>query len=239
MTLEIDGLCAGYGDLQVLRAVTMRAAPGELVVVAGPNGAGKTTLLGCLSGTLTPTAGSIRLGDRDITRLGIRERVRTGIGTVPEGRGLFGSLTVRENLRVAAAAARLGAADRVIGIDAAVAAFPVLGERMDQRVATMSGGQQQMVAVGRALLCNPDVVLLDEPSVGLAPKVWQEVLDICRGLADEGRIVLLVEQRVRQALEPADRCVVLQQGRVVHDRAADAALADPDLAGTYFTGAST
>jgi ABC-type branched-subunit amino acid transport system ATPase component len=154
---------------------------------------------------------------------------------VPEGRGLFPSLTVWENLRVAAKAARLRGDEAEEGIERAVNAFPVIGERLGQKVVSLSGGEQQMVAVGRALLTDPQVMLLDEPSMGLAPIVWRRVLEACRMLADHGRIVVLVEQRVMEALEPADRCIVMQHGRVVRDGPADSGTVNlPELASSYF-----
>jgi branched-chain amino acid transport system ATP-binding protein len=154
---------------------------------------------------------------------------------VPEGRGLFPSLTVWENLRVEAKAARLKSAEAEAGIERATSAFPIIGERMKQHVHSLSGGEQQMVAFGRALLTDPSVLLLDEPSMGLAPIIWRQVLTTCRRLADEGRIVVLVEQRVLEALGPADRCVVLQQGRIVRDEAAaDGAVEMAELTSSYF-----
>jgi branched-chain amino acid transport system ATP-binding protein len=154
---------------------------------------------------------------------------------VPEGRGLFPSLTVWENLRVAAKAARLRGSQADDGIQRAAEAFPVIRERFKQKVQSLSGGEQQMVAIGRALLTDPQVVLLDEPSMGLAPVVWRQVLDTCRQLADDGRVVVVVEQRVLEALDAADRCVVLQQGRVVRDGSAEAGSVDlPELANSYF-----
>lgn len=235
MTFELDGVTAGYGDLTVLRDLSLRVADGELVVVAGPNGAGKTTTLACAMGTLRPRGGAIRLDGQDIASLPVRERTRLGIALVPEGRSLFPSLTVWENLRVAARAARLPKAQREKGIERAATVFPVVGERMSQPVRSLSGGQQQMVAIGRALLADPRVLLLDEPSIGLAPIVWRQVLQTVRGLADEGRIVVLVEQRVMEALGPADRCAVLRQGRVVRDGPAAGIVDVPELAREYFS----
>ena len=235
--LQVEGLVAGYGDLTVLRGVSFTAGRGELLVLAGPNGAGKTTLLSTVIGRLTPSAGSILLDGQELVGLPIHRRTRLGVGLVPEGRGLFPGLTVWENLRVAARAARLSRSEARAGIERAVNAFPVVGERLKQKVRTLSGGEQQMVAIGRALLTDPGVLLLDEPSMGLAPIVWSRVLETCRRLADEGRVVVVVEQRVLEALETADRCAVLQQGRVVRDVAAEqGAIAIPELAGTYFSG---
>jgi branched-chain amino acid transport system ATP-binding protein len=233
--LEIESLVAGYGELMVLRQVSFAVRPGELLVLAGPNGAGKTTLLATLMGTVSASAGGVRLHGEELLGKPVWERTKLGLGLVPEGRGLFPSLTVWENLRVAAKAARLRGEDAEAGIERAVKAFPIIGERLSQKVVSLSGGEQQMVAVGRALLTDPQVMLLDEPSTGLAPIIWRQVLETCRALADEGRIVVLVEQRVMEALEPADRCIVMQQGRVVRDGPADsAAVSLPELASSYF-----
>jgi branched-chain amino acid transport system ATP-binding protein len=234
--LRVEGIVAGYGDLTVLRSVSFGVERGQLLVLAGPNGAGKTTLLSTVIGRLAPTAGSIVLDGEELVGLPTHRRTRLGVGLVPEGRGLFPGLTVWENLRVAARAARLSRSEAVAGIERAVEAFPVIGERLKQKVRSLSGGEQQMVAIGRALLTDPRVLLLDEPSMGLAPIVWSRVLETCRRLADEGRVVVVVEQRVLEALAAADRCVVLQQGRVVRDGSADVgAAALPELASTYFS----
>ena len=233
--LQIEGLVAGYGELTVLREVSFAVKPGELLVLAGPNGAGKSTLLATIMGTIRPSAGSVRLAGRELLGTPVWARTKLGLGLVPEGRGLFPSLTVWENMRVAAKAARLQGEEAEAGIERAVAAFPIIGERLDQKVVSLSGGEQQMVAVGRALLTDPKVMLLDEPSMGLAPIIWRQVLETSRKLADEGRIVVLVEQRVMEALEPADRCIVMQQGRVVRDGPADsAAVSLGELASSYF-----
>jgi branched-chain amino acid transport system ATP-binding protein len=233
--LEVEGLVAGYGELIVLRKVSLTVRPGELLILAGPNGAGKTTLLSSIIGTVRPSAGSIRLDGEELLGRPVWSRTQLGIGLVPEGRGLFPALTVWENMRVAAKAARLRGDDAEAGIARAVDAFPIIGERLGQLVRSLSGGEQQMVAVGRALLTDPRVMLLDEPSMGLAPIIWRQVLETCRRLADEGRIVVLVEQRVLEALGPADRCIVMQQGRVVRDGPADRGAVDlPELASSYF-----
>jgi branched-chain amino acid transport system ATP-binding protein len=233
--LEIDGLVAGYGELTVLRQVSLKVARGELLVIAGPNGAGKTTLLSTIIGTLRPSAGSIRLDGEELLGRPVHERTRLGIGLVPEGRGLFPTLTVFENLRVAAKAARLTREDSQRGIERAVEVFPVIGERLSQKASSLSGGEQQMVAFGRALLTDPRVLLLDEPSLGLAPIAWRMVIETCRRLADEGRVVVVVEQRVLEALGSADRCLVLQQGRVVRDGVAGSAGDLLELTSSYFS----
>jgi branched-chain amino acid transport system ATP-binding protein len=233
--LEIDGVVAGYGDLVVLRELSFGVDRGELLLIAGPNGAGKTTLLSTIIGTVKASRGSVRLDGEELLGLPVHRRMQLGIGVVPEGRGLFPSLTVWENLRVAARAARLEGAATEAGIERAVAAFPIIGERISQKVNSLSGGEQQMVAVGRALLGDPRVLLLDEPSLGLAPIVWRQVIETCRRLADDGRVVVVVEQRVLEALGAADRCLVLQQGRVVRDGPADGDATELlELTSSYF-----
>jgi branched-chain amino acid transport system ATP-binding protein len=236
--LTVSSLTAGYGALTILRDLEVQLHPGELTLLAGANGAGKTTFLSALMGTLERCEGEVSLGSQRLTGLPPHRRTQLGLGIVPEGRGLFGALTVQENLRVAVKAARLRrhAADQ--GIERAIDAFPVIGDRLAQKVGSLSGGEQQMVAFGRALLTDPQVLLLDEPSMGLAPVVWKQVLATCRRLADEGRLVLLVEQRVAEALEPADRCIVLNHGRVVRDAPAET-LGLEDLAESYFTSLET
>jgi branched-chain amino acid transport system ATP-binding protein len=233
-TLRVTDIVAGYGDLNVLRDVSLEAETGQLLVLAGPNGAGKTTLLSCVMGSLAPTAGSVTLDGEEVLGLPIHRRTRMGLGLVPEGRGLFPNLTVWENLRVAAHAARLKSAEAEQGIERAAATFPIIGERLKQKVQSLSGGEQQMVAFGRALLTDPAVLLLDEPSMGLAPIVWKQVLDTCRRLADQGRTIVLVEQRVLEALRVADRAVVLQNGQVVRDARVEAETDVADLTESYF-----
>lgn len=234
-SLVLQDLTAGYGELQVLRGISCRFKAGELVVLAGPNGAGKTTLLSTIIGTLRGWSGSVRLDDQEMLGMPIFRRTRMGLGLVPEGRGLFPNLTVWENLRVAVKAARLTREEADAGIETAMTTFPIIRERRSQEVRLLSGGEQQMLAIGRALITQPRVLLLDEPSVGLAPIVWGRVLETCRRLADEDRVVVLAEQRVLEALDPADRCIVLAQGQVIRDGSADRdALNLPELTSSYF-----
>lgn len=235
--LELRDLTAGYGDLQVLRGVSFSLHGGELTVLAGPNGAGKTTLLSTIIGVVRAWSGSVRLNGQELLGMPVHSRTRIGLGLVPEGRGLFPGLTVWENLRVAAKAARLTREETDAGISTAMDLFPIIAKRRSQPVRSLSGGEQQMVAIGRALLAAPHALLLDEPSTGLAPIVWRRVLETCRQLADQGRIVLLAEQRVLEALGPADRCIVLGQGRIIRDGRGDReALNLPELTSSYFNG---
>ncbi len=226
--LVAERLDAGYGSVGVLRQVDLRAAPGEVVAVLGHNGAGKSTLLKALFGLLPLTAGSVRLDGAEMGGLGSHERVRRGLSYSPQQHFVFSGLTVRENLHLA----QFTVNDRE-----AIAArrtevfelFPMLADRLAQRAGTLSGGQQRMLSIGMALLTEPTVMLLDEPSLGVAPTVISDMMAALRRLAETKRIaVVLVEQNVKQAAEVADRVCVLRRGEVVHDGPADASLVDRD-----------
>jgi branched-chain amino acid transport system ATP-binding protein len=235
--LKVSGLSGGYGKLEVLHEIDLSAEEGQLTLLAGANGAGKSTLMSMLIGVLRPREGTISLDGEDLTGLGVRERLRRRISLVPEGRGLFPSLTVLENLRVAGTAIGLKGPAVEEAIERAADAFPIIRERLGQSVGQLSGGQQQMVAIGRCLMADPRLVLLDEPSMGLAPIVWGEVLDTCRRLAAEGRIVLLVEQRILDAIEASDHCAVMHQGRIVRAGTTAQMVKDDELFHDY-VGAS-
>jgi branched-chain amino acid transport system ATP-binding protein len=207
--LEIRNVSAGYDTGTVLRNVTLGVPTGSVVALLGANGAGKTTLLRVASGLLAPSSGSIVMGGVDVTGERPETLARRGICHVPEGRGIFPSLTVADNLRLQAA--------RTVGRSAirlATEAFPRLGERLTQRAGTMSGGEQQMLALARAYVSRPEVVLLDEVSMGLAPRIVDEIFVHLRRLADTGVSLLLVEQYVSRALDLADYVYVLDRGRV-------------------------
>jgi len=213
--LEVAGLGAAYGRVRVLNDVTLTVAAGECVTVIGANGAGKSTLLRCVAGLLRPAVGRVSFDGVEVTGLGAEKLVRRGMALVPEGRMLFGPMTVAENLRLGAycrgrAAAMQTAEDlaRVHGL------FPVLAERASQPAATLSGGEQQMLAVGRALMSRPRLLLLDEPSLGLAPKVITGIFAALDELRRAGLTILLVEQDARLALRHADRGYVMRTGRV-------------------------
>lgn len=231
-TLELSGIQAGYGDFQALFGVGLRVEPGEAVGVVGPNGAGKTTLLRVISGLLRPSAGTLRYGDQDLTKVPAHLLPELGIAHVPENRRLFPHLTVEENLKVGAysksarphfAARR----DRVFDL------FPRMAQRRHQLAGTMSGGEQQMCAIGRALMCAPKILLLDEPSAGLAPLVVQQVFDLVRRIRQEGLTVLIVEQNVAQVLRVVDRAYVLETGRVAAEGKSSDLAADPVLRRSY------
>jgi len=212
--LQVERLEAGYGPLQVLWGIDLRVESGEIVALIGANGAGKTTFLKTCMGLLRSKAGRILFNGRDITRKAIHHIVRTGMVLVPEGRHVFPDLTVTENLVVAG----YGATDRAsakAGREIAFELFPRLFERRFQKAGTLSGGEQQMLAVARALVCRPRMLLMDEPSLGLAPILVDHLFDLIRKINDQGTTILLVEQNAFLALEVSRRAYALQNGRVV------------------------
>ncbi|MEQ6899509.1 ABC transporter ATP-binding protein [Nocardioides sp. YIM 152588] len=223
--LTVTDLTATYGPVRALDGVSFEVAPGCVTAVLGANGAGKTTLLRTLSGLVRPIAGTAHLGGTDLLRTPAEEMTRTGLAHVPEGRGVIAELTVRENLRLGALGAPRGRRGR-FDLPRIYELFPVLGERRDQVAHTLSGGERQMLVIGRALLAEPEILLLDEPSLGLAPRVVAQIFALVRDLVDtDGLTVLLAEQNARSALSIADRGLVLGLGRVVADEPA-ADLAD-------------
>jgi branched-chain amino acid transport system ATP-binding protein len=211
--LEIDNLSAAYGSFQALFGVSLRVDAGEAVGVIGPNGAGKTTLMRVISGLLPGRAGRLAFEGRSLDRVPAYRVVARGIAHVPEHRRLFPRLTVEENLRIGAymPQARKHFAERLAWV---YELFPRLNERKDQLAGTMSGGEQQMCAIARALMSKPKLLLLDEPSAGLAPLVVQQVFDLVRKIRSEGFTVLIVEQNVQQLLELVDRAYLLEVGRI-------------------------
>jgi branched-chain amino acid transport system ATP-binding protein len=233
--LEVDRACAGYGRVRVLHDVTLAVPEGATVAVLGPNGVGKTTLLRALSGTLPLTSGAIRLGGRRIDGASPYRIARRGITLIPEGRGVFPGLTVEENLTIAGRAARgASAAERAERLDGVLASFPRLAERAGQRAGTLSGGEQQMLALSRAFLANPRVLLMDEISMGLAPVIVQELFDSVERLKARGQTMLIVEQYLTYALRLADICYVLNKGRVTFV-GEPSELEDADLTSGYLS----
>jgi branched-chain amino acid transport system ATP-binding protein len=212
--LEVRNLAAAYGDIQAVWDISLEVRQGEIVVLIGSNGAGKSTLMRAIAGLHRPHAGWITLDGAPLHMLPGHRIVERGVILVPEGRRLFGGMTAQENLELGAYSrkarhARARTMERVFQI------FPVLAERRQQRARTMSGGQQQMLAIGRALMGLPRLLLLDEPSLGLAPLMVQQIFEVVRAINDEGVTVLLVEQNARMALELAHRAYVIEQGRIV------------------------
>lgn len=207
-TLQVTGLSAGYGKLTVLRDANVTVEPGSVVALLGPNGAGKSTLLAAIGGLLTPTAGSVRFGEADITAYRPAARAAAGLCLIPEGRGIFPGLSVRENL--------LLAVDGSLGDQYALAleTFPEIGRRMDATAGSLSGGQQQMVALARAFLPRSSVIVLDEVSMGLAPLVIDQIFDALGVLRESGKSILLVEQYVGRALGSADVVHLIDRGQV-------------------------
>jgi len=230
--LEIEDLEAAYGDALALSGVTLSVGPGEIVALLGPNGAGKSTLLKSIAGLLRPRAGTIRWEGEDLSRVGAHQIVERGLAMVPEGRRLFGSMTVEENLALGAFAPRARGV-RQASLERAYALFPVLRERRRMLVRALSGGQQQMVAVGRALMTNPRLLMLDEPSLGLAPRLVRAILDALVEINRSGVAIFLVEQNVPAALALAHRAYVLEAGRIVGEGRGDELLRDPHVRRAY------
>lgn len=231
--LRVEGLCGRYGPVRVLHDVELSVAPGELVALVGANGAGKTSLLHILSGIRRAASGRIWLGDRDITRLPPHRIVRAGICQVPEGRQVFAPLSVADNLRLGGYCQRHDPTWLRQELERIYRLFPILRERADQMAGTLSGGQQQMLAIGRALLGRPRLLLLDEPSMGLAPLLVEEIFRVIQELNAQGVTILLVEQNARAALGIAHRGYVLETGRVVMAAPAAQLLGDAAVRRAY------
>ncbi|MGN6432077.1 MAG: ABC transporter ATP-binding protein [Gaiellaceae bacterium] len=211
--LELDNVVASYGAIEALHGISLRVGEHEIVAVLGPNGAGKTTMLRAISGTVKST-GNVVIGDRRLARRSPERVARLGVAHVPEGRGIYGQLSVRDNLRMGAYTRR-GRDGFKQDYERVVGSFPWIGRRARQKAGTLSGGEQQMLAIARALMSRPTLLLLDEPSLGLAPLVAKEIFRIVRTLNQEESVaVLLVEQNARSALELASRGYVLEAGRV-------------------------
>ncbi|HEX2338177.1 MAG TPA: ABC transporter ATP-binding protein [Hyphomicrobiaceae bacterium] len=230
--LQLTDINAGYGGFQALFGVSLEVAAGEAVAVIGPNGAGKTTLLRVISGLLPPTSGRMVVEGRDFVAMPPHRIVEAGIAHVPESRRLFPRLSVQENLRMGAyiATARSRFSER---LEYVYALFPRLRERSNQLAGTLSGGEQQMCAIARALMSGPKLVLLDEPSMGLAPVVVAQVFDLVRRIRSEGYTVLIVEQNVRQVLKVVDRAYLLEVGRVKAQGAAAELAASKEIRAAY------
>jgi branched-chain amino acid transport system ATP-binding protein len=229
--LAVENLVSRYGRIEVLHGVSLEVAAGEIVTLIGSNGAGKTTLLKAISGVQPVTRGSIRFDGEAIDRLPPHRRVALGIAQVPEGRQVFGPLSVEDNLRLGAWARQDG---EIAGDIANIyATFPALAEKRWREAGSLSGGQQQMLAIGRALMARPKLLLLDEPSMGLAPLLVEQIFSIIAGLKRQGLTILLVEQNAHAALAIADRAYVMETGRVTISGSGNALLDDPRVRAAY------
>jgi ABC-type branched-subunit amino acid transport system ATPase component len=232
--LQVEGLDAGYGELQILFGVDLAVQPGEQVLLFGPNGAGKSTLIKAIAGLVPVFSGTIRLNGQEIRGIRPDRMGALGMAYVPQSDNIFRTLTIRQNLLlVLRGAGRTATAARLAEL---FDLFPDLAAKQAQRAEALSGGQRQMLAVAMALARKPSVVLMDEPSAGLSPKVAQEVLELARGLTGQGVSVLLVEQNVKQALRIADHCYILAEGRNQIDGPAEALISDPVVGEIYLGG---
>jgi branched-chain amino acid transport system ATP-binding protein len=234
--LDVRGLVLGYGHTDAVKGIDLSVEAGRIVTLIGANGAGKTTTLRGLSGLLRPRAGSIRLAGNDISSLAANRIARLGIVQVPEGRQVFANMTIDENLRMGAylLSDRTEEARRR---DRVLARFPRLAERHTQSAGLLSGGEQQMLAIGRAMMADPKLLLLDEPSMGLAPRFVEEIFRIISEFKAEQRTILLVEQNARAALEIADQAYVLESGRITFSGPAAQVANDPSVVAAYLGGA--
>jgi branched-chain amino acid transport system ATP-binding protein len=233
--IEFDAVVAGYTpSVTILDGTTLDARAGEITLLIGPNGAGKSTVLKTLFGMLVPRSGEVRLDGQCINGKSQRELLALGMAYVPQGRNLFPSLSVRHNLELGGIT--LTREQRASRLDEVLARFPRLRERIDNQASTLSGGEQKQLEIGRALLLRPRVLLIDEPSIGLSPKLVQEVMLLLRQLADQSVTVLMVEQNVRTALKYSDRALVLEMGRLALDKPAAELLGDPNLNRLFLGG---
>ena len=232
MLLEVEDITVRYGRIEALHGLTLRVAEGEVVALIGANGAGKTTTMRAISGLNPLASGKIRFDGKDISNMRADLRVPLGICQSPEGRGIFPGMTVLENLDMGAFTRR-DTAEVAKDLDRVLTLFPRLAERRKQAGGTLSGGEQQMLAVGRALMSRPRLLLLDEPSMGLAPMIIQQIFDIITEINEQGTTVLLVEQNAQQALSRAHRGYVLETGRIVKQGTGEELLHDPSVKEAY------
>ena len=233
MLLELDDVHVFYGKIAALRGISVQVDEGEIVTLIGANGAGKSTTLKTISGLRSVVRGEVRFAGQDITKMPGHKRVLAGIGQAPEGRGVFPGMTVEDNIYMGAYARKGDLSKEIAEV---YELFPRLAERKRQFGGTMSGGEQQMLAIGRALMAKPKVLLLDEPSMGLAPMLVQQIFSIIREINRRGTTVLLVEQNAQQALSIADRAYVLETGEIVKTAPARDLLDDPEVKAAYLGG---
>ncbi|WP_434618578.1 ABC transporter ATP-binding protein [Tabrizicola sp. M-4] len=233
--LELSDICVRYGAIQAVQGVSLHVAKGEIVSLLGANGAGKTSLVSAVAGIVALAGGSVRFDGCDLSRRPAETVVTSGLTLCPEGRRVFAELTVRENL-VLGAATRRDRAGVESDIERFFTMFPILRERASTEAKTLSGGEQQMLAIARALMCKPRLLMLDEPSLGLAPKIVERIFELLVGLKAQGMTILLVEQNASDALAISDRAYVMANGRVVHEGAASGMIGAQDLADAYLGG---
>lgn len=231
--LKIEDLSVSYGNIKALKGISLEIEEGEVVSLIGANGAGKTTTLQTISGLLPIGDGDIFFEDKSIKKEKSYKITRMGIAQVPEGRRVFKGLSVEDNLKMGAISLKVSSEDLKMELDKIYKLFPVLKERKKQKAGTLSGGEQQMLAMGRALLTNPKVLLLDEPSMGLSPLFVDKIFDTIRILKEQGRTILLVEQNANLALDIADRAYVLETGNIVKEGKASDLKTDPDVKAAY------
>jgi branched-chain amino acid transport system ATP-binding protein len=229
--LKVVNIEASYSGIRALRGVSLEVAKGEMVALIGPNGAGKSTLLNCLSGIVPPVSGSIMLEGSECAGKSPWLISRRGLLQVPEGRQILAEMTVLENLQIGLSA--LGNRPATYPLDRVFALFPILAERREQRAGSLSGGQQQMLAIGRALMGAPRLLLLDEPSLGLAPVVVAQVFTALAALNRDGMTILLVEQNAKKAFEVTQRSYVIEQGKIVHSGVSSTLASDPRIVAHY------
>ena len=231
--LEVRGLEAGYGSLQVLRGVSLHVPQGKAYALLGGNGAGKTTTLKAITGLLRPTAGQVLMNGASLEKSSSAEIFNHGIALVPQGRELFPDMSVLENLELGALARKLTVDEIQRGFDEVFLMFPRLKERTRQQAGTLSGGEQQMLAMGRALMSQPQILLMDEPTSGLAPLVVRELAGVIRRLSEAGQTILLVEQNIRMALDVAEQVYLISGGRIAKTAMADELRQDDNLFKAY------
>ena len=232
---EIRDLHVHFGGIHAIKGISLTVDDGEIVTLIGANGAGKTTTLRTASGLKAPTSGSVWVGGRDITKASAQDRVKMGLSHVPEGRRVFPRMSVLENLELGAFLRR-DRAGIASDLEQVYTRFPVLAERLKQTAGTLSGGEQQMLAIGRALMARPKILLLDEPSMGLAPLLVQEIFDIVRSINESGTTILLVEQNANMALQVAHRAYVMETGAIVAQGSADELSQTEDIKKAYLGG---
>jgi branched-chain amino acid transport system ATP-binding protein len=236
MLLEVNDLHVFYGRIEAIKGISFTVGEGEIVTLIGANGAGKTTTMRTISGVRSVAQGSIKFEGQDITKMAPHDRVKLGICQAPEGRGIFPGMTVRENLDMGTYVRGGNAAEKAADLEHVFHLFPRLQERITQLGGTLSGGEQQMLAIGRALMSRPRLLLLDEPSMGLAPMLIAQIFEIIKQINSEGISVLLVEQNATQALRTARRGYVLETGHVVKEGSGQSLLDDPAVRAAYLGG---